>query len=218
MIAFGLFAAADDWIRILIFVIFFGIAGLNQLIKNIRESQAKRVPPPPEGDPARRRVEAELEAFLRRAQQEGQGGASPPQPPPQPPQPRPPREKKQRKRQVKSEAVAAEVVEPGQPRRRLEPRLEQHIDTSRFEQRAKQLTKIEHEADDIDSHVHQVFDHQLGSLGGRSQVQSDQAAVPIDAESPAETAANLAALLANPTSIKNAIIMQEILARPTHRW
>ncbi|MBL8825857.1 MAG: hypothetical protein JNM18_02655 [Planctomycetaceae bacterium] len=222
MIALVPLFAAGDWVQVVIFLVFLVIAGINQMIKNAREKQAMRPPRPPQPEnDVRGKIESELEAFLRRAQGK----------PPQPTRPEPPTpaaaqpsnknknkpSKKARRQAAMGEVVAAETVE-SKPRPRLEPRLQQHIDTSRFDERAKHLTNIAHEADDIDSHVHNVFDHQLGSLGGRAHVQSDQAAVPVDAEAPPATAAAISALLADPAALKQAIILQEILSRPTHRW
>jgi outer membrane biosynthesis protein TonB len=223
-----LFGAGDGWGQLIVLIVFLVIGGINQIIKAIREKQP---PAPPQrqrplGGDAQRHIETELEAFLRRAQ----GGQQPPQPP-TPPQPTyqaprptpttPPAQKKKKQRknqQAANQPVSAEVVDSSVQRRRLEPRLQQHIDTSRFDERAKHLTNIEQEADDIKSHMHKVFDHQLGSLGERTHVESDQAAGASEGQGSTPTAAVISAMLANPGSLQQAIIMQEILSRPVHRW
>ncbi len=215
-----LFAIDAGLIKLLLFLVFVVVAGINQMIKTAREKQAMRPPRPPQPEnDVRRQIESELEAFLRRAQ----GGQAQPPQPPAAPQPQPSNKqknkqaKKARRAAAAGEAVAAEVVE-GKQRPRLEPRLQQHIDTSRFDERAKHLTNIPQEADDLDSHVHKVFDHQLGSLGERSRVQSDQTTVAAEGQGTTPTAAAISAMLADPVSLQQAIIMQEILSRPTHRW
>jgi hypothetical protein len=60
------------------------------------------------------------------------------------------------------------------------------------------------------------FDHTVGSLTGSAVTAAEQAAA---AASAAETpAAQIAAMLATPEGVRQAIIVNEILRRPTDRW
>jgi hypothetical protein len=77
----------------------------------------------------------------------------------------------------------------------------------------------------VGEHLHQVFDHRVGRLEG-TPGESTHAAQAEEAESPEDridalpqtAAAGLAAMLAEPTSLRRAILLSEILQRPEHRW
>jgi hypothetical protein len=71
------------------------------------------------------------------------------------------------------------------------------------------------------AHVSKVFEHQLGSFASSSLADSSaSAASSRDRTATAATAAPiaLATLLANPQNLQSAIILNEILQRPEHRW
>jgi hypothetical protein len=73
----------------------------------------------------------------------------------------------------------------------------------------------------MQSHLHQVFDHNLGSLASRgaasgSTTQSDQARQP--GAGPLLAPVGFAAMLANADTLRQAVVLQEILKRPVDRW
>jgi hypothetical protein len=63
--------------------------------------------------------------------------------------------------------------------------------------------------------LHQVFDHQIGQL--RKSTMEAAATLSTDPAS-AGTAVNMMQMLRSPQSIRDAIVMAEILRRPEDRW
>jgi hypothetical protein len=91
----------------------------------------------------------------------------------------------------------------------------QHLQTSRFDERAERLSHLQQTVDsDIAGHVQQAFDHQIGSLHSAPSTAAT-AGASTDALNPA---LQLIALLSDPNGIRNAVLMREILEPPTHRW
>ena len=83
--------------------------------------------------------------------------------------------------------------------------------------------RVEVADDEMEAHLHQVFDHSVGRLRkttesastpGRAAIPSEAAVVIRDA-SPAH---GIAELLRSPQSVRNAIILAEVLNRPADRW
>jgi hypothetical protein len=70
-------------------------------------------------------------------------------------------------------------------------------------------------ADDqlFDSQVHAKFDHAVGTLGGAAST----AAVAAETQT-GTPAAQIAAMLANPEGVRQAVILNEILRPPSERW
>jgi hypothetical protein len=74
--------------------------------------------------------------------------------------------------------------------------------------------RIAAEDEQFDSQIKAKFDHALGTLGGTETVTT-----PAPGPAPADTpAAQLAAMLANPGGIRQAVLVNEILRRPSERW
>ena len=69
--------------------------------------------------------------------------------------------------------------------------------------------------DKLAAHLHQVFDHDLGRL---KKTASETAATPVAAAVSDVTVSELLKLLRSPNSIRDAIIMSEVLKRPDDRW
>ncbi len=83
--------------------------------------------------------------------------------------------------------------------------------------------RVEVADDEMQAHLDQVFDHSVGRLrkttesastAGRAAIPSEAAVVIRDA-SPAH---GIAELMRNPQSVRNAIILAEVLNRPAERW
>jgi hypothetical protein len=177
----------------------------------------------------------EVEEFLKRvaqmrAQAEAQAKAHQQQPTPQqqravPPQPPPPqrqeprrlvpaREEIARLQPAEAEIVDAELAEKGD---NVGRHVSQHL---RGPQEIAEHTRhLGEEVDAADNkmaaHLHQVFDHQLGRL---KKSASESAATPHEKPAPEVTAGGIGSLLRSPQSIRDAIVMSEILRRPEERW
>lgn len=239
--------AANDWLGIIVPIVFFIIYALNQLLANKNSKQGQRPPQrrepqaerpmrpnpnaPPVANPGAQRaqggkptpLDAEIEQFLRRADQ--RKGNRPQQKRPaqqqQPPKPPP----KSAPRPLPSEAnisgpIAAETLDD-RGLSTIAASVEQHIGSRGFAQRA------EHLADDIvradqqmEEHLQKSFNRKVGTLDStqaRSTTPVTDTAAKPDV-GPQSQAAVLAELLASAQGVRQAVILSEILERPEHRW
>jgi hypothetical protein len=203
-------------------VVFLG-AGLMKLY-SLMNKQAQKPqpnqplePPVPPAQPAPRdALSNEIDEFLRRAaqkKQQRQGGS-------------PRREpvitlKEATERPAEAEVIGTRPVGGG-----LDKHLQQFTrEKKEFEQRAAQLGDEVAQADDkIEAHLKEKFTHRLGTLERRS---SETTATLLPAPSGyAESllpsfplaAAGFAALLTNTDNLRQAVVLTEILQRPTSRW
>ena len=90
--------------------------------------------------------------------------------------------------------------------------------TSRAENLAAQASKlgqrIAAEDQQFDTQIKAKFDHSVGTLGdGESSATAEQSSATADTP-----AAQLASMLANPGGIRQAVLVNEILRRPSDRW
>ncbi|MHC4403003.1 MAG: hypothetical protein ACYTG0_25355 [Planctomycetota bacterium] len=233
-------AQADDFIWVVVVIVFLIIGAVQQLLAKAREAQQKRQqqgqqpgprqqwpaqqqgrPPgpgpvegrPPIGDPLKR----EIDEFLGR----GGPGAGPAgaeiQPAP------PPRMNAPRQVPVDTEI---ELLEPLDDDAGVAEHVRSRIPTRKFGGLDSEVGEgLAHAEDRMEERLHGVFDHRVGSLAG-TPGESAQITRPLEADapqdrvdaSPAVAAAGLAAALANPGDLRQAIIMSEILQRPQHRW
>ncbi|MEM9186817.1 MAG: hypothetical protein AAGB00_10010 [Planctomycetota bacterium] len=96
-----------------------------------------------------------------------------------------------------------------------------HLEESQLAEQAALLgAGVASRDDRISEGVESKFDHQLGKLDqhlGVGPGPVEAAAAEAGAEQP-PAAERVAKLLANPSSIREAIILNEILQRPTDRW
>ncbi len=182
----------------------------------IVEAQRQQRPEAP-FDPAK-----ELEEFLRRVQ-ERRGAAAPRDV--EVVRPQQPKPQRRAVRTAADELVTAEAVEERRAESSVAEHVAKHLDSRKFTARAQQLSHVDQADEQMDAHLAQVFEHKLGRLEPQStsrpaavaptaraeQVRADIAATPT-------AAAGLAALLANTESIRQAILLNEILTRPEHRW
>jgi hypothetical protein len=83
-----------------------------------------------------------------------------------------------------------------------------HLDSSSFDERAAQLgEKVDLADDNLEAHIHQVFDHQVGNLATSTGVVREQA--------PAHLTEAVYDMLDSPQDLRQAIILAEILS-PRH--
>lgn len=201
-----------DIIRIAAVVLFIVVPVLARLFK--RPSPARTEPARPAGvfddlnddDEEEAVLNEEIEQFLREAASQRN---------------RPP------VAALAAEPVVAEIVAP----RRLSDSGSRHLETSvradeqRFSQHTSRLGEEVGQSDEeMEGRIHATFDHRLGSLADTS-VGADVPDADVHDETPGSSedatpslAAELAATFRDPQSIRQAIILSEILSRPEHRW
>ena len=207
-------------IKVIMFVVVVAIYAINHLLSGIKKMPGQ--PPParpaegPRGPaanapptPARQDLNSELNEFLRRAaakRQEALGRSAPSAPA----RTEPARPRKRKKSEAPAEA-ARPVEERLTQRRPL-----QRLESSAFESRSTSLKPLG--GDQLGERVREAFDRQLGQLGAAADNLVPAEVQPQTAEPQPSVAAELSALLYNPQSLRGAMILNEILARPEHRW
>jgi hypothetical protein len=193
-----------------------------------------------EAKPAGDNVRAEVEEFLRRVRQQGQGEERAPQP--KKAEPRRPRievlvedaveESTQRSRRPIAPTPSSQPAPP--PQRRPQsptrpqvvdeiieiapvavPLQRRHLAEGVLFEHARHLGEQIGQTDErLEAHLHQKFDHTLGNLVARDITPAEQVAAAL-ATTPAT---EIAALLATPQGMQQAVILSEILQRPADRW
>jgi hypothetical protein len=101
---------------------------------------------------------------------------------------------------------------------RFSSNVSQHLSgTTEIARHAARLGAEVDQADDkLQARLSRTFDHKLGQLKDTTTAApTPQAKAAADSSS---SLANITRLLANPQSIRNAIILSEILNRPEDRW
>jgi len=218
-----LLLADAEWLRLAPAIIFFLVWLVNHLLSAGKAKPAGRpvqrapmAPPRPQpvAPPANQsRLASEIEDFLRRANErrlemarEAQSGA--------PPAPRPRTMTPPIKRAPEA-PVDVEVVEVGPPGESVAAHVARRLANRQFEERGAHLADDILKTDiDRKQHERQVFGHHVGMLKDTSTSAENTAPVVPDAlEVP-----TIAALLRSGPSVKQAIILNEILSRPEHRW
>ncbi len=96
--------------------------------------------------------------------------------------------------------------------------VQKHLDTRSFEQRASHMTKVDQADEQLQQHLNRAFDHEVGTLAAEAKAKQAAEAAATAATASKITAGGVAALLKDRNSVRNAIIMQEILRRPEERW
>lgn len=201
-----LFAAGLDWLENLLPLLFVGFWILSQVFAVFRrvagngrpvDPPVVRVPeparpaPPPMKREDREELEKQIEEFLRRAT-----GEPAPKPTPKPtPKPRAPQTPPA---VVKPAPVAKPLPSPPKPMI----------------------------ATDVASHVREAFAHDLKHdrqplakpAAARRPDELAPATPPAATKQRAKVAAELAQALRNPASIRQAILLREVLERPADRW
>ena len=176
-------------------------------------------------------LEDEIGDFLRRAAKGG--GRQPPQQagperaglPPRPVQARPKPSRPARPRAPVPRRVqpplAAEIVEPARPPvgQGLGEQVARDINTADITRRVGELGQETSRATaKLDQQIHETFDHQLGNLRRQSKAEAAEPEATREPALPITSAAGLSVLLSDAESLKQAIILNEILQRPDHRW
>lgn len=192
--------------------------------------------PQPVGGQQADQLRSQVEEFLRRA------GRPPQAAEPQPPQPRPTSEIEllvgDQARSSKPEAVAEPVrgrakrqspevpaSDKRPPRRSVSPKRRVTLAERAADREAVRLSKLPEqpphlgkriieEDTQFDNQLKAKFDHTVGTLTESSSKPQATVTAPV----PATPAAQIAAMLANPEGVRQAVILNEILHRPSDRW
>lgn len=213
------------WVKPVLAIVFMVVVGINKLLSarnNVKPQAARpRVPKPQPVPPAARQqieqqqmqvmrddVQREVQAFLRQAEEKKRGQAARPVPPVV----RQPKSKKPSKQPSKQppQPTAAPVA-----RRRLgegvAEHVAEHLQSGEFSRRAAHLTDDLARADQArQEHFARTFSHQVGRL----ETTATSAGPPAPTAVPSPAGARLVELLRDPTNIRSAIVMNEILNRP----
>ncbi len=115
--------------------------------------------------------------------------------------------------------VDVEVLEPPTGET-VATSVERHLDNREFTSRATKMSDDMRRADvERAAHFKRQFSHKLGRLTDTSGSEPAEAATP-GAVAPAAAVApgEIASQLANPDNIRRAIVLNEFLQRPQHRW
>jgi hypothetical protein len=216
--------AADigNVIGLLVFIVIVLLSVAGQIMNKAREGQQKGPPqrpgPRPQPQPRQQQgpVVNEIDQFVRQAaQRPAEGGR---QPVAQRPGGRPqslPRGPAVRERPV--EAVPVELLEPiaddsssvaEHVRTHAAPKSIGTVGSRKLESEVAQADE------NLEERVHELFDHKLGRLSGTPGETAEESGASI----PPTAAAGMAAMLTDPASIRQAIVLSEILQRPEHRW
>ena len=215
-------AAGDGWVGVVVFLVIMIISAVSQMAGNKKPAPRPPAPrprppvrPPQAGPGGQGQVARELEDFLRRAAGGRPGPAQPqgqaPRPPARQPQAGRPQPGRPGARPVVAEPVdELEVIES----------VEEHVGHSVGSLQAQLARREEQEVS------RRAFDHAMGQLES-TETQKRPAESLISDESPhdehgepfpSSAAAGFAALLGAPTSLRQAILLSEIIQRPEHRW
>jgi hypothetical protein len=211
-------AAGEVLIAAVLIFIFVFIPLIGSILSKLKA-------PPPKGGarPARPaqtgQVQNEIEDFLRRASQKKGTAANRPQ------SAKPVRATVVNKPQ-KAEIVKAEVVRDQRVGGQVEKHVQKYLSKEEFVRRTEKLGEEVAESDDkIERHLKSVFDHSVSKIAATPGITATppsaklaDAAPQISLATPSVAAGDVAALFGNPLSIRQAVIINEILNRPLERW
>jgi hypothetical protein len=116
------------------------------------------------------------------------------------------------------EEVEPEVVEaePVRPRETVAEHVSHYLDSQEMAQRAAALgAEVRSATSDLEARLHETFDHEVGKVVGAEAQASSQAPTPPGV---VPTAGEIAHMLRSPASIRQAVVLSEILNRPQHLW
>jgi hypothetical protein len=220
-----LFAANDFFTALkVIFALVVGVVWLlNYLLGGRQQGKippaanrpnARRPNPNPGGDPAapprtrtQESLSSEIEQFLQEAAQR--------------------KREKVRRQPSKSPAgrvaqqqvsTDIEVLEPPTGEA-IADSVKRHLDTREFAVRASNLTEDIKRADiEREQHMKETFDRRIGNLADTSHTQPESPVVSATDKQGNMTASVVGNMLTKPESLRQAIVLNEILARPVDRW
>jgi len=191
------------WILSQVFAVFRRLAGGPRPAERVREIQRPRPAAPAAGQDARDELQKQIEEFLKNVVSGEPREASR----------RPVEQKKQTpaKPRAVPPPLQPGVAKTGSSRREPAPPVAAQ----------RRVGALETTASDVERHVHDAFAHELGHLApglespGRVVHGADAGAV---ARPSTTTAQDLVKAARNPVTVRQAIVLREILDRPVDRW
>ena len=203
-------ALADfgDWVGAIVFIIIIAANFLNQLFQNSRKPARPTRPVVPQSDAA-----DEIRKFLESAAQQQR------------------QKQKEQRRQTADRRDSQEAIVTAEPvttkadierGRSVNEHVQRHLGSDQF---ATKTSKLASADEQLESHLHEMFDHRLGRISHAEPVPIEQGTDAesmrgtgtSDAAASATESKNLAREIAvsmkNPTSVRQAVIMSEILRR-----
>jgi hypothetical protein len=95
----------------------------------------------------------------------------------------------------------------------------EHMKRGEFDERVSHLGEELSQTDErLEARLHQKFDHGLGNLAARRRVREAEDLVKRDLDQAPKLADSLLDLLSTPQGVQQAVILNEVLSRPTDRW
>ncbi len=224
-------AVNGDLLRLLVIIAILVLSGLGQLIGRLKQAKPPRPgpgrpqPPKPKVGQPDNPVAKEIDEFLRRVAERSQRkGVEPVAKPRLPELPAKPKVSALPKTSTEKPVVAEAAAEVPIGRQVTE-HVTKYLDEQEFARRSAQLGAEVAEIDrEVDQHLRQTFDHSLSKL---ASVPGETAAPPsVESAEPVQVATAVAVAgpeslllaLAHPDSIRQAIVLNEILHRPEERW
>jgi hypothetical protein len=202
-------------IKYLIILTFVTLPAIGRMLAKMREqrnmAQGPARPKPVPGQPER----SEIEEFLRRASRGAAGQSDMER---QQPARRPPATTSL---STRAQPLEAQVIDEKSLGGHVGDHVKSYLDSSDFKRRTASLADDMAEADEKRvEHLHEVFGHQVGQLGADATptIASQES---VSAEAPAVAAGpafDLVGMFGRPDKLRQAILLQEILQRPEHRW
>ena len=172
--------------------------------------------PPAQGGPAQ--INAEIEQFLKRANERKMEKVRRETAPAR----TPPKEPSKPLSQPLTEQAVDVIPLEHREFDAVAASVQQHLGSRGFQQRAERLADDISQADEhMERHLQAAFGHRVGTLSSSDPVASTTPLTdvgPMATDDRTATAKGLAGLLANQDNIKQAIMLKEILDRPVDRW
>ncbi len=229
-------ADAGEVIGVIVFILFVLVSVVGQLIAKIQEANREAARRARAGQaraaPARRgTLEDEIGEFLQKtAQRRAPEQTSVPAPPaastaPRPLGPplssalRPPAPPPPPAVPVAQPVLQAEVIAD---RASVADHVRSYLASGKFARETNELGSEVAQADEkMEEHLRERFEHRLGRLGtmgGVTALPQSAPAPEAPSAAPAGIAAELAAMFRTPASVRQAVVVSEVLNRPVHRW
>ena len=203
----------------LLVLVFWIIGGLWKLVTTGARNPGKQPPGQPDEMPGQLQpgpedawpMESGMEDFLRRVVEQSNPAADRTAPPPDV--------------QVGDSLVEAEIVKPAP----LADPSRTGLAKSSLDQPFSQTeSSVSQAGEKLDAHIHKTFDHRLGKLAHQDSIESSRSEETSQPDATVSAAKNMAAevmawedpaaALQDPAKLRQAIILNEILQPPLHRW
>jgi hypothetical protein len=218
-----LLAFDDGLIKLLIFVVVGIVYVINYLLggrkgaaqKRQRDERRKANDPASDRQAAQTAAQRrEIEEFQRSRQKEQRRPAiSAAKPAKQVATKKPPR-------RLSESPIDAEIVD--RPGEGVAAHVAKHLENQVFDQRAAHMTDDLTKADrEREEHSRKVFDHSVGRIpqtASQPEPRMTDIAAVVQHAAQSPGAELLVTMLSNPTNLRHAIVLNEILHRPTERW